>query len=62
VKITFEGEIQERCSGCDHYGPHYTGKADVGLAFKCKGCGRLTVWVGGDTERVIAAGEPPVGV
>jgi len=64
MKILFDtDEIAERCNGCGVYGPHYAGKTSENQgAFKCKNCGRLTVWMGGDTERIVTPGTPPVGV
>lgn len=64
MKILFDSdEIRERCNCCRVYSIHYMGKTGENkLAFKCKNCGQLTVWMGGDTEQVISPGTPPVGV
>ena len=64
MKILFDSqESAERCNGCGMYGPHFTGKTSDGHpAFKCRGCGRLTLWMGGDVEKVITLGTPPAGV
>ena len=62
MKILFDTEeIKERCNGCAGYFTHFMGKDTEGHpAFKCRNCGRLTIWLGGDTERVISPGNPPV--
>lgn len=59
MKITFFSEpIAELCSGCKKYGDHWTGKDDENHhVFKCKGCGRITIWIGGDNEKVVTHGS-----
>jgi transposase-like protein len=64
VKILFDSDVvKERCNGCSQYCEHHIGKTSEGQpAFKCRICGRLTVWLGGDVEKVVTPGSPPVGV
>jgi uncharacterized Zn finger protein len=63
MKILYDSEVHERCNGCGEYGDHNIGKDSEGHpVFRCVNCGRLTVWMGGDTERVIAEGNPPATV
>lgn len=64
MKILFDSDpVKEMCSGCKGYFGHFLGKTSEGQpAWKCKNCGRLTVWMGGDTERIVSPGTPPVGV
>jgi ribosomal protein S27E len=64
MKLIFDNElIKERCSGCKTYCEHYTGKTSEGqTAWKCRICGRLTVYTGGDNERVVVIGVPPESV
>jgi len=64
LKILFDtDEMAERCSGCKEYTPHNVGKTDDGQpCWKCRTCGRLTIWLGGDSEKVVSIGNPPAGV
>jgi uncharacterized Zn finger protein len=64
MRILFDTEeIKERCNGCESYFEHNVGKTSESQpVWKCRNCGRLTVWMGGDTERVVTPGTPPVGV